>query len=131
MVKDSDKETVGDTSNCVVLALACDCCPPSISGSHVALNVERRCAEGVERSLSIVLDADVELVITDRHQCVLELVHSITHFGEDDCLKSTSRNLHESNAEDIIHVILQVAKHVANIYQVALLNANNCVLVVN
>lgn len=77
------------------------------------------------------MDADVQLVVTYGHQGVLELVHTVADFSEHDILEGAGSHLDESDTEDIIHVVLHVAKHITHVDSMALLNANNRVLIVN
>jgi hypothetical protein len=67
LVKQGDQETIGDASNRLALSLPSDCSPLSVSCCLVTLNEEGRGAQSVERTLAIVLDADVQLVVTYGH----------------------------------------------------------------
>lgn len=97
----------------------------------MTLNEEGRGAQSVERTLPIVLDADVQLVVTYGHQGVLELVHTVANLGEGYILKSPGSHLNESDTEDIVHVVLKVPEHVTHKYSVALLDSNDSVFIVD
>ncbi len=77
------------------------------------------------------MDANVQLVVTYSHQGVLELVHTVADFSENDILEGAGSHLDESDTEDIVHVVLHVAKHITHVDSMAFLNANYCVLIVN
>jgi hypothetical protein len=131
LIEDSDQETVGDTRDRLVLTLPCDDSPLGVSGRLVALDEEGGGAQGVERTLTVVLDADVQLVVTYGHQSVLEVVHTITNFGEDYILKSASSHLNESDTEYIVHVVLYVSEHITHDYIVAFFYPYYRILILN
>jgi hypothetical protein len=97
----------------------------------MTLNIEGGCAQGIERTLTIQLDANVQLVVAHLHQSVLELVSTNIDIGECDSLDLARGNLNESDAEDVILVVLQVAEHIPSQNDVALLNAHDGISVVN